>query len=127
MPNRRSADMRLRILQVASCLWALSALTSAHAADTKWVASWGSSPLTGEIVIPGVPPDRIPPSPTLRGTVRYRLPLSRGGSQLILRITNEASQEPLTLGAVTVAVAQDGLTARAASIHKVTFGGRPSR
>lgn len=118
--------MRLKILQMASCLYVLFAATSGHAADTKWVASWGSSPLGGKIVIPGVPPERIPPSPTLRGTVRYRLPLSEGGRQLILRITNEANQEPLTVGAVTVAIAEEGLAARATTTRKVTFGGRSS-
>lgn len=102
------------------------AMTASQAAETKWVASWASSPLEGKIVIPGIPPDKIPPSPILRGTVRYRLPLNQGGARLMLRITNEANKLPLTVGAVTVAIADAGLTARSASIRTVTFGGRSS-
>jgi len=112
--------------QITAWLCAMFVLASSHAADTKWVASWGSSPLEGKIVIPGVPPDKIPPSPVLRGTVRYRLPLSQGGTRLILRITNEANKEPLAVGAVTVGIADAGVTARSATIRKVTFGGRSS-
>ena len=118
--------MSLKKRQVSAWLCAMFMVTGSHAADTKWVAGWGSSPLEGKIVIPGIPPDKIPPSPILRGTVRYRLPLSLGGTRLILRITNEANKEPLTVGAVTVGIADAGTTARAATIRKVTFGGRSS-
>jgi lysophospholipase L1-like esterase len=118
--------MRLEKRRVSAWLCAIVAVASSHAADTKWIASWGSSPLEGKIVIPGVPPDKIPPSPILQGTVRYRLPLSHGGSRLILRITNEANREPLTVGAVTVGIADAGVAARAATIRKVTFGGQSS-
>jgi lysophospholipase L1-like esterase len=118
--------MRLEKRLLAAWLCAISAVTGSHAAETKWVASWTSSPLEGKIVIPGIPPDKIPPSPILRGTVRYRLPLSQGGTRLILRITNEANKEPLVLGAVTVGIADAGVAARSATIRKVTFGGRSS-
>jgi lysophospholipase L1-like esterase len=118
--------MRLEKRHLAAWLCAISAVTGSHAAETKWVASWTSSPLEGKIVIPGIPPDKIPPSPILRGTVRYRLPLSQGGTRLILRITNEANKEPLVLGAVTVGIADAGVAARSATIRKVTFGGRSS-
>ncbi|HEY6454905.1 MAG TPA: SGNH/GDSL hydrolase family protein [Steroidobacteraceae bacterium] len=56
--------------------------------------------------------------------MRYRLPLSQGGTRLILRITNEANAQPLTLGAVSVAIADAGLAAHAGTIRRVTFGGR---
>jgi lysophospholipase L1-like esterase len=118
--------MRLPKRYASAWLCAIFAAISSHAADTKWVASWGSSPLEGKIVIPGIPPDKIPPSPILRGTVRYRLPLSLGGTRLILRITNEANKEPLTVGAVTVGLADAGVSARAGSIRTVKFGGRSS-
>ena len=111
---------------VLAGLCAMFSVASGHAADTKWVASWGNSPLEGKIVIPGIPQDKIPPSPILRGTVRYRLPLSLGGNRLILRITNEANKEPLTVGAATVAIADAGVAARSSTIRKVTFGGRTS-
>ncbi len=118
--------MTLKKRMGLAVLAAIGVVAVGHAADTTWVASWGSSPLEGKIVIPGVPPDKIPPSPVLKGTVRYRLPLSQGGSRLILRLTNEPNKEPLTVGAVTVAIAEAGVSARAASIRKVTFGGQAS-
>src|SRR5580698_14459 len=104
--------MRLNIRFVSTCLCALFAAASCDAADGNWVASWSSSPLEGKVVIPGVPQDKIPPSPILKGTVRFRLPLSQGGTRIMLRITNEANRQPLTVGAVTVAIADAGLTAR---------------
>jgi lysophospholipase L1-like esterase len=113
-----------RITSVWLC--AVFTIGSCQAANVHWVASWASSPLEGKIVIPGIPPDKIPPSPILKGTVRYRLPLSRGGTRLILRITNEANKQPLTVGTVTVAIADAGLSARAATIRRVTFGGQPT-
>jgi hypothetical protein len=122
----KGTNMRLEKRHLAAWLCAMFAVTGSHAAETKWVASWASSPLEGKIVIPGIPPDKIPPSPILRGTVRYRLPLSQGGTQLILRITNEANKDPLTLGAVTVGIADAGVAARSATIRKVTFGGHSS-
>jgi lysophospholipase L1-like esterase len=118
--------MRLEKRQVSAWLCAIFAVASSQAADTTWVASWSSSPLEGKIVIPGVPPDKIPPSPILSGTVRYRLPLSQGGTRLILRLTNEANKEPLTVGAVTVGIPGAGVAVRAATIRKVTFGGQSS-
>jgi lysophospholipase L1-like esterase len=118
--------MTLKKKLISAWICAICVAAGSQAAEAKWVASWGSSPLEGKIVIPGVPPDKIPPSPILRGTVRYRLPLSQGGVRLVLRITNEANKEPLTVGAMTVAIAETGVAARAGSIRSVTFGGRSS-
>jgi lysophospholipase L1-like esterase len=118
--------MRLTHRFIALWLLAVCVVASGQAADSHWVASWASSPLEGKIVILGVPPDRIPPSPIIRGTVRYRLPLSLSGTRLILRITNEANTTPLAVGAVTVAIADTGVAARSSTIRKVTFGGRSS-
>jgi lysophospholipase L1-like esterase len=106
--------------------WLIAAFTvgSCQAADSHWIATFASSPLEGKVVIPGVAPDKIPPSPILKGTVRYRLPLSLGGTRMLLRITNEANRQPLTVGAVTVAIADTGLTPRAGTMRTVTFGGQ---
>src|SRR5580692_54444 len=115
--------MRFKNRYLTACLIAVFAVASCPAADSHWIATFASSPLEGKIVIPGVAPDKIPPSPILKGTVRYRLPLSLGGTRLILRITNEANKQPLTVGAVTVGLADTGLAVRAGTIRKVTFGG----
>jgi lysophospholipase L1-like esterase len=118
--------MRLEKRIALAWLCGMFAAAGSHAADARWAASWGNSPLEGKIVIPGIPQDKIPPSPILRGTVRYRLPLSLGGTRLMLRISNEANKDPLTVGAVTVAIADAGVSARPATIRKVTFDGRTS-
>jgi lysophospholipase L1-like esterase len=118
--------MRRNDLLMSLWLCAVFAVASCQAGNANWVASWTSSPLEGKIVIPGIAPDKIPPSPILRGTVRYRLPLSLGGTRLILRITNEANKQSLSVGSVTVAIADVGLSARPATIQRVTFGGQPS-
>src|SRR6185369_3678309 len=105
--------MRAMKNRVTALLFSFLVATTSHAADTRWVASWGSSPIESHVIIPGVPPDKIPPSPVVRGTLRYRLPLSHAGSRVILRLTNEANRQPLTIGAVTVGIADSGVNARA--------------
>ena len=116
--------MQITIRRLAAALLIIGAIGSSHAADTRWIASWASSPLGGKIVIPGVPPDKIPPSPIVHGTLRFRLPLSQGGSQLQLRLSNEANKEPLMIGAVTVGIADAGTVVRAGTMRNVTFSGQ---
>lgn len=111
---------------VIALLCASFVATASPAADTRWVAGWASSPIESHVVIPGVPADKIPPSPMVRGTLRYRLPLSQVGSRLVLRLTNEANREPLAVGAVTVGVADSGVNARLGTLKKVTFSGQSS-
>ena len=114
--------MNKKLLTLFLC--AISWASASHAADTRWVAAWGSSPIESHVVIPGVPADKIPPSPVVRGTLRYRLPLSQSGDRLVLRLTNEANKQPLSVTAVTVGVADTGVNARAGSLKKVTFSGQ---
>jgi len=116
--------MQITNIRLLTMLLILAAAGTSQAGDTTWIASWASSPLGGKIVIPAVPPDRIPPSPIVHGTLRYRLPLSLGGSQLVLRLTNEPNSQPLAIGAVTVGIAEAGLSVRGGTMRKVTFNGR---
>jgi hypothetical protein len=51
--------MQITIRRLAAALLIIGAIGSSHAADTRWIASWASSPLGGKIVIPGVPPDKF--------------------------------------------------------------------
>lgn len=122
--RRLNTTSDLWIAQFEAWLAARGLTTASPAADAGWVASWGSSPIESHIVIPGVPADKIPPSPIVRGTLRYRLPLSRAGSRVILRLTNEANKQPLSVGAVTVGIADTGVNARPGTLKKVTFGGQ---
>lgn len=65
----------------------------------------------------------LPATITVKGTVRYRIRISLGGSEVRLRFSNEYGKSPLTIAAVTVAVAGHGLDAVAGSLKPVTFGG----
>jgi lysophospholipase L1-like esterase len=118
--------MQITNTRIVAMLLLLAATGSSQAGETRWIASWASSPLGGKIVIPGVPADRIPPSPVVHGTLRYRLPLSQGGAQLVLRLTNEANSQALAIGAVTVGIAEAGLSMRGGTMRKVTFNGHSS-
>jgi lysophospholipase L1-like esterase len=107
--------------------WALFAAAAAAmpalAAGNHWIGSYGNSASEPFPAREGLP---IPPPAVVQGTLRYRLPLSEGGSRVQLRLSNEAGTQPLLVGAVSVALAGDGLQAQPATLRPVTFGGRPS-
>jgi len=59
-------------------------------------------------------------------TVRERVRVSIGGSQIRLRFSNEFGSSPLLIGAATVAIPKDVSTIKEESIQNVTLGGRKS-
>jgi lysophospholipase L1-like esterase len=59
-------------------------------------------------------------------TVRERVRISVGGSQIRIRLSNEYGSSPLHVGSITVAVPNDLASVKSGSIHAVTFGGRDS-
>jgi len=85
-----------------------------------WIATWTASP---------EPRDSDPNQPVLNlqnQTVRERVRISVGGSQVRIRLSNEYGSSPLHVGPVTVAVPNDVASVKSGSIHAVTFGGRDS-
>ena len=85
-----------------------------------WIATWTASP---------EPADSDPNQPVLNlqnQTVRERVRISVGGSQVRIRLSNEYGSSPLHVGSVTVAVPNDLASVKSGSIHAVTFGGRDS-
>lgn len=88
-----------------------------------WIATWQTNP-TGD----QAPPAPFPklPSTLLRGTLRYRVRVSAGGSAVRLRFSNEYAEAPLQITAASVALAGTGLDAVPGSMRAVTFGGEPS-
>ncbi len=99
----------------------LGAALPALAADLHWVGSYGNSPAEPFPARPGLP---IPAPLTAQGTLRYRLPLSEGGTQLQVRLSNAAGTKPLAVGAVSVGLAAEGVTAQPGSLRRLSFGGR---
>jgi lysophospholipase L1-like esterase len=85
-----------------------------------WIATWTASP---------EPRDSDPNQPVLNlqnQTVRERVRISVGSSQVRIRLSNEYGSSPLHVGPVTVAVPNDLASVKSGSIHTVTFGGRDS-
>lgn len=86
-------------------------------ADEHWATSWYAAPLPGwdaSFVLPMNVPARLE-NATLRETVR----LSSGGQRIRLVFSNRYGREPVELGGVKVAPADDARTALA-----LTFGGQ---
>jgi lysophospholipase L1-like esterase len=85
-----------------------------------WIATWTASP---------EPADPDPNQAMLNlqdQTVRERLRISVGGSQIRIRLSNEYGTSPVHIGSVTVAVPNDLASVKSGSIHAITFGGRDS-
>jgi lysophospholipase L1-like esterase len=103
------------------------ALVSYPLADSRgaWIGTWQSSPA-------GLPTETkigsqiIPVPTTLRGTIRYRLRISQGGSRIRVRVSNEYGKLPQVLTSVTVGIAADGLDAIHGTLKRVSFGGNDS-
>lgn len=97
-----------------------NALTPGAQPGRLWVATWTASPESADA-------DASEPLLNLENqTVRERVRVSVGGSQIRLRLSNEFGSSPLLVGAVTVAAPDGPTRVRPASIRAVTFGGRNS-
>jgi lysophospholipase L1-like esterase len=90
------------------------------ASTNTWIATWATSPQSGS------PNPREPLLNIDNQTVRERVRVSIGGSQIQLRFSNEFGSSPLLIGAVTVAVPIDASSVKQESIRSVTFGGHNS-
>jgi lysophospholipase L1-like esterase len=104
-------------------LWVLlgaSAVLPAFAGPPHWIGSYGNSAAEPFAARPQLP---IPAPLVAQGTLRYRLPLSEGGSRLRLRLSNAAGTRPLIVAAASVALAATGVQALPGSVRRVSFGG----
>ena len=109
--------------QVRNCvsIWFLLFVPELVAASTNaWVATWATSPQSG------TPNPREPLLSIHNQTVRERVRVSIGGSQMRLRFSNECGTTPLLIGAATLAIPTDAATIKKESIQSVTFEGRNS-
>ena len=91
--------------------------------NPSWASTWLSCPT-------GLPPTPESSNHTIfaptwvQGTVRYRLRLSLGGSQLRIRLSNDYGKTPQKMAAVSVGLAGEGLQAIPGTITAVTFAGK---
>jgi lysophospholipase L1-like esterase len=87
---------------------------------STWVATWTTSPEPAA-------PERREPLLRLDGqTVRERVRVSVGGTQIRIRLSNEYGSSPLLIGSATVATPIDASSVKPDSIRIVTFGGQNS-
>ena len=97
-------------------------LVSPRAAAQRegWITTWTTSP---------EPADPDPKQPILNlqdQTVRERVRISVGGSQIRIRLSNEYGSSPLLVDGVTVADPKDPASIEPGSIQAVTFAGKNS-
>ncbi len=97
----------------------LAGCASAPRGDGPWLAAWGGAQLEQAPVANATPQWRQPMRDvSLRQIVR----VDAAGPALRVRISNLFGAEPLSLSAVTVALA-DGVAVNAASLRALSFGG----
>lgn len=106
------------VLAMGSILAHAATSKPAKTSQTVWTGSWAASAMAQTLSPKNITADNS----TFRDVVR----LSLGGSALRLRITNEFSVTPLTIGSVHVALSagQDAIEAK--TDHVVTFSGSES-
>lgn len=105
---------RLILLPLFPALLATAAVGHAE----HWVRSWAAAP---QEVLPA---SANSPMPDLKDrTLRQVVRLSAGGTALRIRLTNELSEAPLTLGRVTIAATEPDGRIVANSVRVVDFGG----
>jgi lysophospholipase L1-like esterase len=92
----------------------------AGAQRNTWIATWAASPE------PSAPDPNEPLLNIDDQTVRERVRVSIGGSQICIRLSNEYGSAPVLVGSATVAAPSGPTSVRPGSIQTVTFGGRNS-
>jgi lysophospholipase L1-like esterase len=117
MSAPRSNALARFLLCVSQLVWAP---TIAAAQPNAWIATWASSPE------PANPNPKLPMLNIENQTVRERVRVSIGGSEIRIRLSNECGSLPLLVGAVTVATPTDVTSVKPDSIHNATFSGHNS-
>lgn len=128
-----------RCLAAVALLAALSAVPAQAQDAETWREAYQSSPANYEPLdpafekmviekynIPAAVLDGMRMQPPVAGTLRVRFAVSAAGSQLRIRISNEAGNEPLTIAGASVGLAGEGFAAQPGSLRALTFGGAPS-
>ena len=111
----------MNALRISILLCLLSVVTEmVGASPNAWIATWATSPEAG------TPNPREPLLNIDNQTVRERVRVSVGGSEIRLRFSNEFGLSPLLVGSATVAVPTDASSVKQESIQNVTFEGHKS-
>jgi lysophospholipase L1-like esterase len=103
---------------VVLCLLFVSEFVGAS--PNAWIATWATSPQSG------TPNSREPLLNVDNQTVRERIRVSIGGSQIRLRFSNEFGSSPLSIGSATLAIPTDASSVKQESVRSITFEGHNS-
>ena len=88
-----------------------------------WVSTFEVSPATyGNF---GIRAGAIPAAPVI-GTLRYRFGVSVGGSQIMVRLSNELGDRPLRIAGASIGIASTDMNAVPGSLRRLTFSGKES-
>lgn len=90
--------------------------------DEHWVSTWYASPQTSVI---GLNPEEQPHTFNNQ-TIRHVVRVSAGGTQVRIRVSNEIGDQPLKIGAASIALHEVGSGIREGSLRQLTFGGNTS-
>jgi lysophospholipase L1-like esterase len=101
----------------------LTALTGNLLAQTKWVATWATSP---EPLVSGQSGFNPPAIGLANNSARQVLRVSIGGDTLRMRFTNEYTNVPVKLNGVTIAVSAGGGVIDTTTIRQFKFSGNDS-
>ena len=128
-----------KLALAAAALGLLAAMPAGAKQPGTWREAFQSSPAayepfdpelaTGLIERFKLPPaviEMMRPKPPVAGTLRTRFAVSAAGTQLRVRISNEAGSKAMTLAAASVGLADEGLNARPGTLKVLTFGGARS-
>jgi lysophospholipase L1-like esterase len=110
-----------RIAGFAVLAWFFSSALAHN--QGSWIGTWETSPV-GLPTVTKIGAYTLPRPTTIKGTIRYRLRASQGGSQIRLRFSNEYGERSLALAAVSVGVAGEGLNALPRLLKRATFAGK---
>jgi len=83
--------------------------------DKHWVGTWAAAPAPAEVIVG-----------FSNQTIRLNPRVSIGGERLRVRISNAYGNRPLSVGAATIALRDEGPSIVAGTGRKLTFGGRDS-
>jgi lysophospholipase L1-like esterase len=111
----------MNALRNCGIVWFLLLVPQTSTAQRNgWIATWAASPQ------PVAPSPKQPLLNIEDQTVRERVRVSIGGTQVCIRLSNEYGSALLLIGAATVAVSNDATSVKPGSIQTVTFGGKNS-
>jgi lysophospholipase L1-like esterase len=92
----------------------------ANVSPDRWIATWAASPEAAGAS------SREPLLKLDDQTVRERMRVSVGGTQIRIHFSNEYGSSPLLIGSATFAAPIDAASVKAGSIQSITFGGQNS-